>query len=149
MADGPWIAGACLGLSGLAVACTPSAPRPSPVTLDIGGHTVIAEQAISSEDQEHGLKNRPALPPGHGMLFVLTKPSSVCMWMKDTPAALSVAFLDVDGTIINIANMAPQTETQHCSLKPAKYALEVPSGWFTTIHVGAGTVVRGLARAGA
>lgn len=133
----------------LAVACTPSTSRPSPVTLDIGGHAVIAEQAILSEDQEQGLKNRPALPPGRGMLFVLSKPSSVCMWMKDTPAALSVAFVDVDGAIINIENMVPQTETQHCSIRPAKYALEVPSGWFSAIHVGAGSVVRGLAHAGA
>jgi hypothetical protein len=57
---------------------------------------------------------------------------------------LSVAFIDEDYKIINIHKMQPYDETPHCSIQPAKYALEMQSGWFITKQITAGHKVFGI-----
>jgi uncharacterized membrane protein (UPF0127 family) len=43
---------------------------------------------------------------------------------------LSAAFVDDDGSIVNVEDMAPQTEASHCSKKPVRFVLEMNAGWF-------------------
>jgi uncharacterized membrane protein (UPF0127 family) len=69
--------------------------------------------------------------------------------MKNTLLALSVAFLDASGTIINIENMAPQTEDTHCAKRPARYALEMERGWFASHGIKPGTKLGGIEKLGA
>jgi hypothetical protein len=52
------------------------------------------------------------------------------MWMRNTFLPLSVAFLDEEGRILNIEDMQPQTEDNHCAANAARYALEMHLGWF-------------------
>ena len=59
--------------------------------------------------------NRFSLQPDHGMLFVFERPEPLSFWMKNTFIPLSIAFLDANGRILNIEDMAPQTETTHWS----------------------------------
>jgi hypothetical protein len=66
------------------------------------------------------------------------------MWMKNTLIPLSVAFLDQDSAIINIADMQPQTEQSHCAARPARYALEMNKGWFAQRGIKAGAKLGGL-----
>jgi hypothetical protein len=66
------------------------------------------------------------------------------MWMKNTLIPLSVAFLDARGTIINIADMQPQSERTHCAARPARYALEMNRGWFAQRGLKPGTRLGGL-----
>ena len=40
--------------------------------------------------------------------------------------------------IVNIADMAPQTDTSHCAAQPARFALEVHRGWFAEHGVDVG-----------
>lgn len=89
-----------------------------------------------------GLKGRVALQNNGAMLFRLEKEFAVCMWMKDTPIPLSVAFIDRSGVIVNVADMQPNTETHHCAARPVAYALEVHQGWFAAHGVAAGDAVR-------
>jgi uncharacterized protein len=35
-----------------------------------------------------------------------------------------------DGTIVNLADMQPQSLDSHCSAKPVRYVLEMHQGWF-------------------
>lgn len=70
------------------------------------------------------------------------------MWMKNTLIPLSVAFIDRNGVIINIEEMAALSLDQHTAQKPAKYALEMNAGWFHSHDARAGDVVRGLGNAG-
>ena len=87
-----------------------------PVTsLSIGVHLVRAEVASSDEERARGLMFRQRLGQNEGMVFRFPNPKQVCMWMKNTPLPLSVAFLDEDGKIINIEDMQPQTENAHCA----------------------------------
>ncbi len=65
----------------------------------------------------------------------------------NTYVPLSVAFLDEQGVIINIAEMEPHTRTTHAAARPAKYALEVNRGWFAKRSIKPGMRVEGLERA--
>jgi hypothetical protein len=64
------------------------------------------------------------------MLFVFEDAQPQCFWMRNTLIPLSVAFLDDDGAVVNIADMKPLTEDSHCSAKPVRYVLEMNQGWF-------------------
>jgi uncharacterized protein len=66
------------------------------------------------------------------------------MWMKNTYIPLSVAFVDAQGAIINIADMQPHSEQSHCAARPALYALEMTQGWFAERGVKPGTKLGGM-----
>ena len=119
----------------------PSLPA---VQLGAGMHLIRAEIADRDETRSLGLMHRTSLPPNGGMLFVFDTSGVHCMWMKNTLLPLSVAFLDDDGAIVNIADMQPLSETTHCAAQPARYALEMTQGWFAERGIRAGTRLRGL-----
>jgi uncharacterized membrane protein (UPF0127 family) len=66
------------------------------------------------------------------------------MWMRNTLIPLSVAFIDDAGAIVNVADMAPRTETSHCAQRPVRFALEMERGWFAKRGLGAGSRIGGL-----
>ncbi len=113
-------------------------------TLQIGTHTIKAEVARSKEARQRGLMYRLKLADNSGMLFIFDQKSAHCFWMRNTLIPLSIAFLDDNGTIINIEDMQPQTDANHCAQAPTRYALEVSQGWFTKKGVQAGDKVSGL-----
>ncbi len=112
--------------------------------LQIGLHLIDAQLATTPEQREVGLMFRREMPRHEGMLFVFQEKSRLCFWMKNTLLPLTAAFLDDDGTIVNLADMAPQTTDPHCSARPVKYVLEVHQGWFAKARVKAGEKVMGL-----
>jgi uncharacterized membrane protein (UPF0127 family) len=50
--------------------------------------------------------------------------------MRNTLIPLTAAFVADDGTIVNLADMKPQSDDSHCSEKPVRYVLEMNVGWF-------------------
>lgn len=125
-----------------------AAAQPLPTTqLTIKGHRVTAEVAATVETQTIGLMHRFSLQPDHGMLFVFRAPQPLAFWMKDTYIPLSIAYIGADGKILNIEDMAPQTESTHLSHGPALFALEMKKGWFAQLGIVAGDRVDGLAEA--
>jgi uncharacterized protein len=118
------------------------------VQLTVGGHALTAEVAATDSQRSTGLMHRRMLPENRGMLFVFPDVAMHGMWMMNTYVPLSVAFLDRDGTIINIADMQPQTQTTHMAARPAKYALEANRGWFAKRGIKPGTKVEGVEKAG-
>ena len=50
--------------------------------------------------------------------------------MKNTFIPLSIAYANSDGMILNISEMSPLALDRVLSSGPAKYALEMPAGWF-------------------
>jgi uncharacterized membrane protein (UPF0127 family) len=122
------------------------APAPR-VQLVAGGMTFTAEVASTSAAMQRGLMHRHGLAENAGMLFVLPAPTKACFWMKDTPIALSVAFIDSRGQVLNVADMEPMTETKHCAAGLASYALEVNRGLLSLAGVRAGSAIGGLPRA--
>jgi uncharacterized protein len=118
--------------------------QPPVVQLSAGMHLIRAEVAADMATRSRGLMFRKSLAPNAGMVFVFEDASLHCMWMKNTYIPLSVAFLDEQGTIINIEDMAPQTEDTHCARRPARYALEMDRGWFASRGIKPGTKLGGM-----
>ena len=115
--------------------------------LNAGFHRIEAEVAASDANRQLGMMNRKAMPPQHGMLFVFEQNNTHCMWMRNTLLPLSVAFIDEQGIILNIEDMQPQTETNHCAKVPARYALEMNLGWFAQRGIKPGTKLGGINKA--
>jgi uncharacterized membrane protein (UPF0127 family) len=117
------------------------------IELSAGFHRIEAEVASTPASRAQGLMQRRQMALHRGMLFVFTQDAGHCMWMKNTFLPLSVAFLDAQGRIINIADMQPQSEQNHCAVQVARYALEMNAGWFARRGIRPGAVISGLERA--
>ncbi|MDR0274639.1 MAG: DUF192 domain-containing protein [Burkholderiaceae bacterium] len=111
--------------------------------LTAGMHLLDVQVAGTPLQRETGLMFRRQMPDNEGMLFIFERPGVQCFWMKNTLIALTAAFIADDGGIVNLADMAPQTETSHCSAKPVRYVLEMNQGWFAQRHLAAGGKLSG------
>jgi uncharacterized membrane protein (UPF0127 family) len=119
--------------------------QPLPVSvLTAGMYRIQAEVASTDATRTRGLMFRKELAPNSGMLFVFEQPSMQCFWMRNTLLPLSIAFILDDGTITNIADMAPMTENSHCSTAPVRYTLEMEQGWFEKHGITAGKKITGI-----
>jgi uncharacterized membrane protein (UPF0127 family) len=103
-ASGILIAGLCAGLafSPAFAACTPDVVD---IRGTFGQARFSVEVADTGEERAQGLMFRDSLPKSGGMLFVYGAPQRASFWMKNTLLALSIAFVDDDGTIANIEDM--------------------------------------------
>jgi uncharacterized protein len=124
------------------MACRKARPDPpNPViAMTVHGQTLKAEVVSTEEKRAVGLMFRTDLPTDEGMLFVYPTAQSLAFWMKNTYIPLSVAFLDAEGTVLNIRDMATFDETpgKYTSAGAAKYGLEMNYGWFQLHNVGPG-----------
>lgn len=130
----------------LAAAQTTSGPQTGlpTVALTAGFHVIQAEVANTEDTRRIGLMFRKSLPDNQGMLFVFNTPDVQCFWMRNTLVPLSAAFIANDGTIVNIEDMAPLTETPHCSTRPVRYVLEMAQGWFQSHGIQPGQSIGGI-----
>ncbi|WP_294771609.1 DUF192 domain-containing protein [uncultured Rhodoferax sp.] len=113
------------------------------VKLSAGMHLIDAQVAQTPDQRSTGLMYRKELPQYEGMLFVFEQPSGLCFWMKNTLVPLTAAFVADDGTIVNLADMKPQTTDSHCAMKPVRYVLEMNQGWFAKRGFKAGSKLAG------
>lgn len=104
---------------------------------------IDAQVALTAEQREIGLMLRKEMPQHEGMIFVFERPAQQCFWMKNTLVPLTAAFVADDGTIVNLADMKPQTTESHCSKKPVRYVLEMNKGWFTKKGITVGSKLGG------
>lgn len=116
----------------------------STLELAAGIHRIEAEVASTPAGRNQGLMHRRALAANAGMLFVFPEAQRHCMWMRNTFLPLSVAFLDAQGVVLNVADMQPETEDTHCAAGEARYALEMNQGWFARRGIRAGMKIFGL-----
>ena len=112
------------------------------VLLQAGMYQIQAQVASTPEQRAIGLMNRPDMPQHEGMLFVFDQPQVQCFWMKNTLMPLTAAFIADDGSIVNLADMKPQTTNSHCSDKPVRYVLEMKQGWFAAKQIRKGYVLK-------
>ena len=132
----------------VAVCAAPAWPQDQPqnlaaTTLKVGMHNIRAQLAITPIQRQVGLMHRREMPSHEGMLFVFDEASPQCFWMRNTLIPLSIAFLADDGTVVNLADMKPQSDDSHCSAKPVRFVLEMNQGWFAKRGVKPGTRISG------
>ena len=111
--------------------------------IQVNDVTLHVEVASTHEKRLLGLMHRKKLPENKGMLFIYSSERIIKLWMKDTFIPLSVAFLNKEKKIINIAKMKPnQTKVIYRSKDLALYAVEVNFGWFEANNVKVGDSFR-------
>ncbi len=118
-------------------------PRLRTVQLTAGMHVIQAELAITPLQQQTGMMFRRSMGANEGMLFVNDEKDVRCFWMRNTLIPLAIAFIADDGSIVNIAEMKPQSDQSHCSAQPVRFALEMNAGWFAKRGFKAGSKLRG------
>lgn len=89
--------------------------------------------AATPEQRARGLMGVTDLGGYDGMLFRFPTDSDSAFWMKDTLLPLSIAYLDVDGSVVDTADMDPcPAGTPRCPSYPSRdryrNALEVAQG---------------------
>lgn len=103
---------------------------------------VLVEVAVSMRQHDQGLMHRESLPVDAGMFFVFAEEQDEGFWMKDTSIPLTVAYIDRDGRVMELADLEPMSEEAHCPEQPYRYALEVNRGWFEWHGLGVGAQIR-------
>ena len=134
---------AALLLPGWAIAQPAPQMNLQRVKLNAGLYVIDAQVAQTPEQRQIGLMMRQDMPQHEGMIFVFEQASEQCFWMKNTLLPLTAAFVADDGTIVNMADMKPQTTESHCSAKPVRYVLEMNKGWFAKKGIKPGSRLSG------
>ncbi|MCB1006402.1 MAG: DUF192 domain-containing protein [Acidimicrobiales bacterium] len=102
------------------------------VLVTIGGEERCLLLAQTPEQRARGLMEVTDLEGYPGMLFAFPQDSSGGFWMRNTPTALSIAYLDASGAIVSTADMAPCEDDPSCPSYPAdgpyRMTVEVPRG---------------------
>jgi uncharacterized membrane protein (UPF0127 family) len=107
---------------------------------------VTLERAEEFSQRQVGLMGRQALKPSTGMLFVYQEPQRADhgFWMYRTLIHLDIAYLDANGVIGSIRNMAPCSSdiAGNCPAYPAGFeftqAVEMNRGFFSEHHITTG-----------
>ena len=98
---------------------------------------------IAGTDAERtaGLMYVPHLSHESGMAFRYPAPTTATFWMKHTLIPLSIAFVDQDGSVVDVQEMTP-CPTDPCPTylpgSPYTTAVEANTGWFAANGVGQG-----------
>lgn len=103
---------------------------------------VPVEVVATPEKRSLGLMYRKDLPKTHGMLFLFPREQLLSFWMKNTPLALDIVYINSGHTIVGIiANTKPFSEEPLSSALPAQFALEVHAGFCRQHGIAVGSQV--------
>ena len=99
------------------------------VPTDEGDVALNVEIADTGPRRSRGLMERTDIAADEGMLFVFGPPREITMWMRNTPTALDMIFLDASGAVTHIApDTVPFSLDIVSSRGPASFVLEVVAG---------------------
>jgi uncharacterized membrane protein (UPF0127 family) len=89
-----------------------------------------------------GMMWRTNMDESDGMLFVFGQPQKVGFWMRNTLLPLSCAYIDPDGTILELHDMKPRDENPiTAGTDQVQFVLEMKQGWFDRHHVTTGVAI--------
>jgi uncharacterized membrane protein (UPF0127 family) len=114
------------------------------LTIDTakGPQHFAVELALSPDQQEQGLMQRPSLAARGGMLFPFARERRISIWMRDTMIPLDIVFIRKDGIIIHIAkNAVPYSLKKISSGKPVLAVLELKGGISDSLSIAVGNKV--------
>jgi uncharacterized membrane protein (UPF0127 family) len=112
--------------------------------IKIDDVTLQVQIADTKPLQTRGLMFQEKLPYDQGMLFIFEGEDTRSMWMLNMQFALDLIWIDSDGKIVHIEKDAQPCksalETMACTFtngngKPAKYVLEVTSGFVDMFNI--------------
>jgi uncharacterized protein len=121
--------------------------EPDTLSINLNDTTYSLEIADTLDKITQGLSGRDFIPRKTGMIFMMPEEQVHSFWMKECLTNMDILFLNEEGEIVNMHRMIrerPQTSfetnedymtrlTSYSSEKPAKYAIEIPSGDITRL----------------
>ncbi len=117
-------------------------PRLPTIKLWAGTNALITEVASTQTQVMTGMMFRESMAENEAMIFVFPYPHQASFYMKNTILPLSCAYLDNDGTILEIHDLQPKNETAvPAATDRIRFVLETKQGWFQRHPVGIGTVI--------
>ncbi len=120
-------------------------PKQRTVELHVGCKTLEVEVLDQPDTMCRGLKFREELPEGTGMLFVFQQPLRAVFWAEGCKFPLDVAFVDVNGFILEITHLEAEDESMvHSWSDQVSFVIETTRGWFERNEVFMGSRVEGL-----
>lgn len=106
-------------------------PKLVTAKLWVGTNELTAELAATPEQVQKGMMFRTEMAENEGMLFIFAQPHRASFWMRNTLLPLSCAYLDSEGTVLEIHDMQPLDEKPiQASTDRVQYVLEMRQGWF-------------------
>lgn len=106
------------------------------IEAEISGVPLKLIVASTPQSQTKGYSDSKASPSGNnGMLFIYDDDQPLSFWMKGVKFGLDIIFFDSMLQYIDHHTMEPGHEVEERNLpkyqskKPARFAVELPSGW--------------------
>ncbi len=122
---------------------TTAQPRLPTTRLFVGPAEITAEMALAPKEIATGMMFRTNVVENEGMIFHLGVPQRASFWMKNCPRPLSCAYIDPQGTILEIREMeANNTNSIVAGSDNVMFVLETARGWFERNGVRTGMVVQ-------
>jgi len=102
----------------------------SNINIAFANKSLKVEFADSFEERALGLMYRKSLCTDCGMLFQFDSERIASIWMKNTFVPLDLAYITVDGSIVDIKQLQPHDLNSVMSSQEVLFALEMNQGWF-------------------
>ena len=110
---------------------TGAQPRLRTIKLWVGPAEITAEIAARPREIQTGMMFRTNIVENEGMIFILGQPQRASFWMKNCPQPLSCAYINPQGTILEIREMEPNnTNSVVANSDNVLFVLETARGWF-------------------
>lgn len=121
---------------------TNAQPRLATLKLQVGNQIITAELARRPLEIMTGMMFRTNMLEDEGMLFALPFPQQASFYMKNTRVPLSVAYIDINGKVLEIHDLEPLNEKAVYSRSSSViYVLEMKQGWFARKGVVPGATI--------
>ena len=118
-------------------------PKLPTVKLWVGTNEISAEIARTPVQIATGMMWRTNMAEMEGMLFVFPAANDVAFYMRNTLLPLSCAYIDPQGTVLELHDMTPLDETPIPSKSQnVQFVLEMNQGWFERNNVRPGMLIR-------
>jgi uncharacterized membrane protein (UPF0127 family) len=89
-----------------------------------------------------GMMFRKSMPESEGMLFVFPVAHRASFYMRNTLVPLTAAYLDKDGTIMELHDLRPLDETGvEAGTDNIQFVLEMNQDWFKRHNISPGAVI--------
>jgi uncharacterized membrane protein (UPF0127 family) len=113
-------------------------------TIAVKNTTIVADLALTQDQQSKGLSGRENLLENQGMLFVMKTPGMYGFWMKEMKFPLDIFWLDITGKAVYIKeNLQPCSSTLNCPTytpdMDSLYVLETIAGFAHKYGIAKGT----------
>ena len=113
-------------------------------TIAVKNTTIVADLALTPDQQSRGLSGRENLSENHGMLFVMKTAGMYGFWMKEMKLPLDIFWLDRTGKVVYIKeNLQPCLSIINCPTytpdMDSLYVLETVAGFAHKYGIAKGT----------